>query len=147
DGIRDFHVTGVQTCALPILKMPTWQNFENPDVDFQDISYYAAPKPKKQLGSLDEVDPELLSTFEKLGIPLDEQKILAGVVAVDAVFDSVSVKTTFREKLQEQGVIFCSFGEAVQEHPDLVKKYLGTVVPQTDNIYAALNSEIGRAHV
>ncbi|HLT87545.1 MAG TPA: Fe-S cluster assembly protein SufB [Sphingobacterium sp.] len=124
------------------MKMPTWQNFENPDVDFQDISYYAAPKPKKQLGSLDEVDPELLSTFEKLGIPLDEQKILAGVVAVDAVFDSVSVKTTFREKLQEQGVIFCSFGEAVQEHPDLVKKYLGTVVPQTDNIYAALNSAV-----
>lgn len=124
------------------MKMPRWQNFENPDVDFQDISYYAAPKPKKQLESLDEVDPELLSTFEKLGIPLDEQKILAGVVAVDAVFDSVSVKTTFREKLQEQGVIFCSFGEAVQEHPDLVKKYLGTVVPQTDNIYAALNSAV-----
>lgn len=124
------------------LKMPTWQNFEHPDVDFQDISYYAAPKPKKQLGSLDEVDPELLSTFAKLGIPLDEQKILAGVVAVDAVFDSVSVKTTFREKLQEQGVIFCSFGEAVQEYPDLVRKYLGTVVPQTDNIYAALNSAV-----
>ncbi|MBD1433433.1 MULTISPECIES: Fe-S cluster assembly protein SufB [Sphingobacterium] len=124
------------------MKMPTWQNFESPDVDFQDISYYAAPKPKKQLESLDEVDPELLSTFEKLGIPLDEQKVLAGVVAVDAVFDSVSVKTTFREKLKEQGVIFCSFGEAVQEHPDLVKKYLGTVVPQTDNIYAALNSAV-----
>lgn len=124
------------------LKMPTWQNFEHPDVDFQDISYYAAPKPKKQLESLDEVDPELLSTFEKLGIPLDEQKVLAGVVAVDAVFDSVSVKTTFREKLQEQGVIFCSFGEAVQEYPELVKKYIGTVVPQTDNIYAALNSAV-----
>ena len=124
------------------LKMPTWQNFENPDVDFQDISYYAAPKPKKQLESLDEVDPELLLTFEKLGIPLDEQKVLAGVVAVDAVFDSVSVKTTFREKLKEQGVIFCSFGEAVQDYPDLVKKYLGTVVPQTDNIYAALNSAV-----
>ncbi|MBD1424315.1 Fe-S cluster assembly protein SufB [Sphingobacterium arenae] len=124
------------------MKMPTWQNFENPDVDFQDISYYAAPKPKKQLESLDEVDPELLLTFEKLGIPLDEQKVLAGVVAVDAVFDSVSVKTTFREKLKEQGVIFCSFGEAVQDYPDLVKKYLGTVVPQTDNIYAALNSAV-----
>jgi len=124
------------------MKMPTWQNFENPEVDFQGISYYAAPKPKKQLESLDEVDPELLSTFEKLGIPLDEQKVLAGVVAVDAVFDSVSVKTTFREKLKEQGVIFCSFGEAVQEYPDLVKKYLGTVVPQTDNIYAALNSAV-----
>ncbi|QBQ42735.1 Fe-S cluster assembly protein SufB [Sphingobacterium psychroaquaticum] len=124
------------------MKMPTWQNFENPEVDFQDISYYAAPKPKKQLESMDEVDPELLATFAKLGIPLDEQKILAGVVAVDAVFDSVSVKTTFREKLKEQGVIFCSFGEAVQEYPELIKKYLGTVVPQTDNIYAALNSAV-----
>ncbi|SFT02637.1 Fe-S cluster assembly protein SufB [Sphingobacterium wenxiniae] len=124
------------------LKMPTWQNFENPEVDFQDISYYAAPKAKKQLESMDEVDPELLATFEKLGIPLDEQKVLAGVVAVDAVFDSVSVKTTFREKLKEQGVIFCSFGEAVQEYPDLIRKYLGTVVPQTDNIYAALNSAV-----
>ncbi|MFD2969147.1 Fe-S cluster assembly protein SufB [Sphingobacterium bambusae] len=124
------------------MKMPTWQNFKNPEVDFQDLSYYAAPKAKKQLESMDEVDPELLATFEKLGIPLDEQKILAGVVAVDAVFDSVSVKTTFREKLKEQGVIFCSFGEAVQEYPDLIKKYLGTVVPQTDNIYAALNSAV-----
>lgn len=124
------------------MKMPTWQNFEKPEVDFQDISYYAAPKPKKQLESLDEVDPELLATFEKLGIPLDEQKVLAGVVAVDAVFDSVSVKTTFREKLKEQGVIFCSFGEAVQEYPELVRKYIGTVVPQTDNIYAALNSAV-----
>ncbi|MFD2743360.1 MULTISPECIES: Fe-S cluster assembly protein SufB [Sphingobacterium] len=124
------------------LEMPTWQNFDNPDVDFQDLSYYAAPKPKKQLNSLDEVDPELLSTFAKLGIPLDEQKVLAGVVAVDAVFDSVSVKTTFREKLKEKGVIFCSFGEAVQEYPELVKQYLGTVVPQTDNIYAALNSAV-----
>src|SRR5690606_7273317 len=116
--------------------------FDKPQVDLQDISYYAAPKPKKQLERLDEVDPELLSTFEKLGIPLDEQKVLAGVVAVDAVFDSVSVKTTFREKLKEQGVIFCSFGEAVQDHPELVKKYLGTVVPQTDNIFAALNSAV-----
>lgn len=124
------------------LKMPTWQNFEAPEIDFQDISYYAAPKAKPQLNSMEEVDPELVATFEKLGIPLDEQKILAGVVAVDAVFDSVSVKTTFREKLKEQGVIFCSFGEAVQEYPDLVKKYLGTVVPQTDNIYAALNSAV-----
>ncbi|SPZ87726.1 FeS cluster assembly protein sufB [Sphingobacterium multivorum] len=124
------------------LRMPTWQNFKAPEIDFQEISYYAAPKAKPQLNSMDEVDPELISTFEKLGIPLDEQKILAGVVAVDAVFDSVSVKTTFREKLKEQGVIFCSFGEAVQEHPDLVKKYLGTVVPQTDNIYAALNSAV-----
>ena len=124
------------------MEMPTWQNFENPDVDFQDISYYAAPKAKPKLNSLDEVDPELLSTFAKLGIPLDEQKVLAGVVAVDAVFDSVSVKTTFREKLKEQGVIFSSFGEAVQEHPELIKQYLGTVVPQTDNVYAALNSAV-----
>jgi len=124
------------------LKMPDWQNFRHPEVDFQDISYYAAPKPKKQLASMDEVDPELLATFEKLGIPLDEQKVLAGVVAVDAVFDSVSVKTTFREKLKEKGVVFCSFGEAVREHPELVRKYLGTVVPQTDNVYAALNSAV-----
>ncbi|WP_262248824.1 Fe-S cluster assembly protein SufB [Parapedobacter soli] len=124
------------------MEMPTWQNFETPEVDFQDISYYAAPKAKPKLNSLDEVDPELLSTFEKLGIPLDEQKVLAGVVAVDAVFDSVSVKTTFREKLKEQGIIFSSFGEAVQEHPELVKQYLGTVVPQTDNVYAALNSAV-----
>ncbi len=121
---------------------PMWQNFDYPEVDFQELSYYAAPKPKKQLESMDEVDPELLATFAKLGIPLDEQKILAGVVAVDAVFDSVSVKTTFREKLKEKGVIFCSFGEAVQDYPELVKEYLGTVVPQTDNIYAALNSAV-----
>src|SRR5690606_36587370 len=124
------------------MKMPAWQNFEHPEIDLQGISYYAAPKPKKQLQSLDEVDPELLETFEKLGIPLHEQKVLAGVVAVDAVFDSVSVKTTFREKLKEKGVIFCSFREAVPEYPELVKKYLGTVVPQTDNIYAALNSAV-----
>ncbi|NGM60820.1 Fe-S cluster assembly protein SufB [Sphingobacterium sp. SGG-5] len=124
------------------MEMPTWQNFEHPDVDFQGVSYYAAPKPKKQLNSMDEVDPELLATFAKLGIPLDEQKVLAGVVAVDAVFDSVSVKTTFREQLKEKGVIFCSFGEAVQEHPELVKQYIGTVVPQTDNVYAALNSAV-----
>lgn len=124
------------------MDMPTWQNFDDPNVDFQSISYYAAPKSKPQLNSLDEVDPELLSTFEKLGIPLDEQKVLAGVVAVDAVFDSVSVKTTFQEKLREKGVIFCSFGEAVREHPELVRQYLGTVVPQTDNVYAALNSAV-----
>jgi len=122
--------------------MPKWQNFKHPKVDFQDISYYAAPKEKPKVNSMDEVDPELLETFAKLGIPLDEQKVLAGVVAVDAVFDSVSVKTTFRDKLKEYGVIFCSFGEAVKEHPDLVKQYLGTVVPQTDNIYAALNAAV-----
>ncbi|MFC6101836.1 Fe-S cluster assembly protein SufB [Olivibacter domesticus] len=124
------------------MSMPQWQNFKHPKVDFQDISYYAAPKEKPKVNSIDEVDPELLETFAKLGIPLDEQKILAGVVAVDAVFDSVSVKTTFREKLKEVGVIFCSFGEAVREYPELVKKYLGTVVPQTDNLYAALNAAV-----
>jgi len=124
------------------MAMPKWQNFKHPKVDFQDISYYAAPKEKPKVNSIDEVDPELLETFAKLGIPLDEQKVLAGVVAVDAVFDSVSVKTTFRDKLKEYGVIFCSFGEAVREHPELVKQYLGTVVPQTDNIYAALNAAV-----
>ncbi len=124
------------------LAIPTWQNFRHPEVDFQDMSYWAAPKPKPQLESLDEVDPDLLETFKKLGIPLDEQKVLAGVVAVDAVFDSVSVKTTFQAKLKEKGVIFSSFGEAVQEHPELVKKYLGTVVPSTDNLYAALNAAV-----
>lgn len=123
------------------MEQPKWQNFDHPEVDFQEISYYAAPKAKKLLNSLDEVDPELLATYEKLGIPLEEQKALAGV-AVDAVFDSVSVKTTFKEQLKEQGVIFCSFGEAAREYPDLIRKYLGTVVPQTDNIYAALNSAV-----
>lgn len=122
------------------MEMPHWQNFNLPEINFQDISYFAAPK-KKKLNSLDEVDPELLETFEKLGIPLSEQKALTGV-AVDVVFDSVSVATTFKEKLAEKGVIFCSFGEAVQTHPDLVKKYLGTVVPAGDNIFAALNSAV-----
>ncbi|WP_126969637.1 Fe-S cluster assembly protein SufB [Gynurincola endophyticus] len=123
------------------MELPSWQNFEMPEFDFQDISYYAAPKKKTQYKSLDEVDPELLATFEKLGIPLTEQKMLAGV-AVDAVFDSVSVATTFKENLKELGIIFCSFGEAVQEHPELVKQYLGTVVPSTDNIFAALNAAV-----
>ncbi|MGN6508117.1 MAG: Fe-S cluster assembly protein SufB [Chitinophaga sp.] len=123
------------------LSMPTWQNFKLPEVDFQGVSYYAAPKNKVKYNSLDEVDPELLRTFEKLGIPLEEQKMLSGV-AVDAVFDSISVATTFKKQLHELGIIFCSFGEAVQEHPELVKKYLGTVVPQSDNIYAALNSAV-----
>lgn len=121
------------------MEMPAWQNFPMPDIDFQAISYYAAPRKKAKYNSLDEVDPELLATFAKLGIPLTEQQMLAGV-AVDAVFDSVSVATTFKGKLKELGVIFCSFGEAVQEYPDLVKKYLGTVVPHTDNIFAALNA-------
>ena len=117
-----------------------WANLNYTPVQYQDIIYYAAPK-KKELKSLDEVDPELLATFEKLGIPLDEQKALSGV-AVDAVIDSVSVKTTFREKLGELGIVFCSFSEAVQEHPELVRKYLGTVVPITDNYFATLNSAV-----
>lgn len=122
-------------------KMPTWQNFELPVMDFQGISYYAAPKNKKKYESLDEVDPELLATFAKLGIPLNEQKMLAGV-AVDAVFDSISIATTYKEKLNELGIIFCSFGEAVQEHPELVQKYVGSVVPHSDNIFAALNTAV-----
>jgi Fe-S cluster assembly protein SufB len=122
-----------------------WAYFPYPKVDFQDISYYSAPKKKPELTSLDEVDPELLKTFEKLGISLEEQKRLTGVssnIAVDAVFDSVSVKTTFRETLAEKGIIFCSFSEAVQEHPELIKKYMGMVVPYTDNYYAALNAAV-----
>lgn len=120
---------------------PHWQNFELPKIDFQDISYYAAPKQKKQLKDMDEVDPELVATFEKLGIPLSEQKVLAGV-AVDAVFDSVSVATTFQKTLKEQGIIFSSVSKAVQEYPDLVRKYLGSVVPYSDNMFAALNSAV-----
>ena len=120
---------------------PTWPNVHYPSPKFQDISYYSAPKTKKKLASLDEVDPEIRKTFEKLGIPLDEQKLLAGV-AVDAVFDSVSVATTFKEKLGELGIIFCSFSEAVENHPELVRKYVGSVVPHTDNFYAALNSAV-----
>lgn len=123
------------------MKMPTWQNFEMPEIDFQAISYYAAPKNKPKYNSLDEVDPELLATFEKLGIPLNEQKALAGV-AVDAVFDSVSVATTYKEELKKHGIIFCSISEAVQEHPELVKEYLGSVVPYSDNIFAALNAAV-----
>src|SRR5579862_1483278 len=122
-------------------EMPHWQNFRMPEIDFQSISYYAAPAKKTKLNSLDDVDPELLATFEKLGIPINEQKALTGV-AVDVVFDSVSVKTTFREKLQELGIIFCSFSEAVREYPGLVKKYLGSVVPYTDNVFAALNAAV-----
>jgi len=121
--------------------MPAWQNFEMPEMDFQRISYYAAPKSKKKYDTLDEVDPELLATFEKLGIPINEQKALAGV-AVDYVFDSISVATTYKEKLNELGIIFCSFGEAVQEHPELVKKYVGSVVPHSDNIFASLNTAV-----
>ncbi len=125
------------------LKMeePKWANVKYPPIDYQNIVYYSAPKSKPELTSLDEVDPELLKTFEKLGIPLEEQKKFAGV-AVDAVFDSVSVTTTFKESLAEQGIIFCSISEAVKNHPDLVKKYLGSVVPYTDNFYAALNCAV-----
>ncbi|MEG0698210.1 MAG: Fe-S cluster assembly protein SufB, partial [Algoriella sp.] len=125
------------------LKMeePEWANVKYEKPDFNAITYYAAPKVKKELASLDEVDPELLKTFEKLGISLDEQKRLSGV-AIDVVFDSVSVKTTFRETLLEKGIIFMSISEAIKEHPELVKKYIGKVVPPTDNFYAALNSAV-----
>ncbi len=122
-------------------EMPAWQNFTMPLLDFQSISYYAEPKNKKKYDSLDQVDPELLATFEKLGIPLNEQKVLSGV-AVDYVFDSISVATTYKDKLKELGVIFCSFGEAVQEYPELVKKYLGSVVAHSDNIFASLNTAV-----
>ena len=123
------------------MKEPTWANVSYPPIDYQAISYYAAPKQKKTLNSLDEVDPELRATFDKLGISLDEQKRLSGV-AVDAVFDSVSVATTFRGELAKLGIIFCSFSEAVREHPELVRKYLGSVVPYTDNFFATLNSAV-----
>ncbi|HXG48058.1 MAG TPA: Fe-S cluster assembly protein SufB [Methylomirabilota bacterium] len=124
------------------MKEPRWPNLQHPPIDFQGIIYYSAPKQRKDAPkSLDEVDPKLLETYEKLGIPLHERARLAGV-AVDAVFDSVSVATTFKEKLAEMGIIFCSFSEAVREHPELVRRYLGTVVPYTDNFYAALNSAV-----
>lgn len=123
------------------MEEPAWAHVSYPKINFQDISYYSAPKKKEKLSSLDEVDPKLLETYEKLGIPLNEQKKLAGV-AVDAVFDSVSVVTTHREKLRESGVIFCSISEALQECPDLVQKYLGSVVPFTDNFYASLNAAV-----
>ena len=123
------------------MKEPTWPNVHYAPVDYQALSYYSAPKKKDGPKSLDEVDPELLATYEKLGIPLAERELLAGV-AVDAVFDSVSVATTFRHKLAEKGIIFCSFSEAVQDHPELVRKYLGSVVPTTDNFFAALNSAV-----
>jgi Fe-S cluster assembly protein SufB len=125
------------------LKMeePKWPNVKYPQIDFQAISYYSAPKPKQKLSSMDEVDPELLRTFEKLGVPMHERAALAGV-AVDVIFDSVSVATTYKQKLAEVGITFCSISEAVQMHPDLVKQYLGTVVPVGDNYYAALNSAV-----
>ncbi|MCB2054279.1 MAG: Fe-S cluster assembly protein SufB, partial [Geminicoccaceae bacterium] len=123
------------------MEEPSWQKPQYPPIDFQDIHYYAAPKVKERPKSLDEVDPELRSTYEKLGIPIKEQEILAGV-AVDYVFDSVSVATTFRKKLAEMGVIFGSISDAIVEHPELVRRYLGTVVPQGDNYFAALNSAV-----
>src|SRR6185369_345978 len=124
------------------MKEPTWPHVHYPPIDYQKSVYYSAPKRKGGgAKSLDEVDPKLLETYEKLGIPLKERERLAGV-AVDAVFDSVSVGTTFKDKLAEKGIIFCSFSEAVREHPELVKKYLGSVVPYTDNFYAALNAAV-----
>ncbi|MCG8494191.1 MAG: Fe-S cluster assembly protein SufB, partial [Sneathiellales bacterium] len=129
------------------MEEPKWAKVDYPEIDYQDIYYYSAPKTKDKPKSLDEVDPELLEVYEKLGIPLKEQEVLAGVegaanVAVDAVFDSVSVATTFRERLEKEGVIFCPISEAVKDHPELVKKYLGTVVPYTDNYFTALNSAV-----
>src|SRR5579863_2638051 len=120
---------------------PKWANVKFNPIDFQDIVYYSAPKQKPTVESLDQIDPEILKTYEKLGIPLNEQKLLAGV-AVDAVFDSVSVATTFKGKLAEMGVIFCPISEAIRDHGDLVRKYLGTVVPVTDNFFATLNSAV-----
>ncbi len=123
------------------MKEPKWANVHYPPINYQEISYYAAPKMKSKPKSLDEIDPELLATYEKLGIPLKERELLAGV-AVDAVFDSISVATTFKKKLAELGIIFCSFSDAVQNHPELVQRYLGDVVPFTDNFFAALNSAV-----
>ncbi|MHA1159200.1 MAG: Fe-S cluster assembly protein SufB, partial [Alphaproteobacteria bacterium] len=128
------------------LSEPTWARVHYPKIDFDDLYYYAAPKNTEGPKSLDEVDPELLATYEKLGIPLREREVLAGVqgarVAVDAVFDSVSVVTTFKEELKKSGVIFCSISEAIRDHPEIVQKYLSTVVPTTDNFYATLNSAV-----
>jgi Fe-S cluster assembly protein SufB len=123
------------------MEEPTWENVHYPKIDYQSYHYYASPKVKPQLASMDEVDPEIRKTFDKLGISLVEQMRLAGV-AVDAVLDSVSVVTTFKDKLRELGIIFCSMSEAVKEHPELVKKYMGSVVPSTDNYFAALNTAV-----
>src|SRR6476660_5401594 len=127
---------------LKMTEPHNWPNITYTPVDYQSISYYSAPRTQKPLGSLAEVDPKLLETYTKPGIPLGEQKMLAGVVAVDAIFDSVSVGTSYKAKLAEQGIIFCSFGEAVREHPELIQKYLGSVVPASDNFFAALNSAV-----
>ena len=139
DFVLDFRLKAYRHWLT--MKEPKWAHIKYPEINFQDIIYYAAPKKKPQYSSLDEVDPQLIETFNKLGISLEEQKKLAGV-AVDAVMDSVSVKTTFTETLEKEGIIFCAFSEAVQKHPELVKKYMGSVVPYTDNYYAALNSAV-----
>ena len=139
DWIKDWRLKAYKNWKK--MKNPSWAHITYPSIDYQSISYYSAPKEKKELKSLDEVDPELLETYNKLGIPLEEQKMLAGV-AVDAVFDSVSVVTTFKKDLEKHGIIFCPFSEAVLNHPNLVRKYLGSVVPMTDNFLAALNSAV-----
>jgi Fe-S cluster assembly protein SufB len=139
EWLLDFRLKSLR--AWTKMSEPKWHNLRIDPIDFQGLSYYSAPKKKPLLASMDEVDPEVRKTFDKLGIPLTEQMMLAGV-AVDAVFDSVSVATTFKVKLAELGIIFCSFSEAVKDHPELVKKYLGTVVPYTDNFYATLNSAV-----
>jgi Fe-S cluster assembly protein SufB len=139
DWLLEWRLKGYH--AFLTLKDPDWANIKYDPIDFQQIIYYAGPKKRESLKSLEDVDPEVRRTFEKLGIPLEEQKALAGV-AVDAVFDSVSVATTFKEKLAEVGIIFCSFSEAVQKHPELVRRYLGSVVPYSDNFYAALNAAV-----
>lgn len=140
DWMLDFRMKAYRQW-LTLTEPKHWPNLVYPEVNYQDVIYYSAPKQKAKKASLDEVDPELLRTFEKLGIPLSEQKQLAGV-AVDAVFDSVSVATTYKEKLKKHGVIFCSFTEAIKDYPDLVKQYLGSVVPTNDNFFAALNSAV-----
>ncbi|MBB5637932.1 Fe-S cluster assembly protein SufB [Pedobacter cryoconitis] len=137
--LLDWRMKGFK--AFQKQEMPQWQNFKMPEIDFQSISYYAAPKQQAKYASLDEVDPELLRTFEKLGIPMSEQKQLAGV-AVDVVFDSVSVTTTYKKHLNELGIIFCSISDAVKDHPELIQKYLGSVVPHTDNVFASLNTAV-----
>src|SRR5688500_12124651 len=140
DWLLDWRLKGFRGW-LKMTEPHSWPNIKYTPVDYQSISYYAAPRSKKPIGSLEEADPKLLEAYEKLGIPLSEQKILAGV-AVDAIFDSVSVGTTYKAKLAEQGIIFCSFGEAVREHPGLVRTWLGSVVPASDNFFAALNSAV-----
>lgn len=140
DWLLDFRLKAYRHWLT--MKEPHWAKVSYPPIDYQDLYYYAAPQVKKGPKSLNEVDPKILETYEKLGIPLQEQKVLAGVVAVDAVFDSVSVATTYRARLAEQGIIFCSMSEAVREHPELVQKYLGSVVPYTDNFFACLNSAV-----